>query len=60
VLSVAPVSVLLIGLLGMLIVAYSVLRMTIAERHLPRPMHPAGQFGPGPARPTPARPRAGV
>ncbi len=43
-LTVAPLSVLLIGLLGMLIVAFSVARMTVLERKI----HLAG--APEPAR----------
>ena len=59
-LSVAPASVLFMGLLGMFIVAYSVMRMTMAERRAHRTMHPARRTGSSPARPTPARPRATV
>ena len=36
-LSVAPASVMLIGLLGMFIIAFSVARMTVLERKLQRP-----------------------
>jgi hypothetical protein len=59
-LEVAPASVLFMGLLGMVIVAYSVLRMTMAERRVHRTMPPARRVGPSSARPTPTRPRASV
>ena len=59
-LSVAPASVLVMGLLGMFIVAYSVLRMTLAERRVHRSLPPARLVEPAPFRPTPARPRATV
>lgn len=56
-LAIAPVSVLAMGLLGMFIVAYGVLRMTIAERRAHRTPQPARRIAPTPARPT-TRPRA--
>jgi hypothetical protein len=59
-LSVAPASVLVMGLLGMFIVAYSVLRMTIAERRAPRTMHPVGRVSPTPTRPASSRSGATV
>jgi hypothetical protein len=59
-LSVAPASVLFMGLLGMFIVAYSVLRMTLAERRVPRSAHPAGRVTPTPVRPASSRARANV
>jgi hypothetical protein len=36
-LSVAPVSVLLLGILGMFVIAFAVARMTMLERQVPRP-----------------------
>jgi hypothetical protein len=36
-LSVAPVSVMLLGILGMLVIAFAVARMTMLERQVPRP-----------------------
>jgi hypothetical protein len=36
-LSVAPASVMLIGVFGMLVIAFSVLRMTVLERKVQRP-----------------------
>jgi hypothetical protein len=37
-LSVAPASVMLIGLLGMFIIAFAVARMTVLERKVQRPV----------------------
>lgn len=36
-LSVAPASVMLIGVLGMFVIAFAVIRMTMLERKVPRP-----------------------
>ena len=38
-LSVAPATVMLIGLLGMFLVAFSVARMTVLERRVQRPSY---------------------
>jgi hypothetical protein len=59
-LSVVPASVLVMGLLGMFIVAYGVLRMTIAERRAQHTMHPARRVGPSSGRSGHARPGATI
>jgi len=59
-LSVVPASVLVMGLLGMFIVAYAVVRMTIAERRPHRTTHPARRVDQSPARRAHARPGASI
>ncbi len=59
-LSVVPASVLVMGLLGMFIVAYAVVRMTIAERRPHHAMHPARRVGHSSARRSHARPGASI
>jgi hypothetical protein len=53
-LSVAPVSVLMIGVIGMLIVAFSVARMTIEERRYRGPLTVARAPQTTPQAPAPA------
>ena len=59
-LSVAPASVLFMGLLGMSIVAFAVMRMTIAEHRVDGRATPARRVALLPPGPSPAKPRASV